>query len=161
MEQPGDGLRGGSEIWVSLPTDPDYVPPSPRPEPGPLPDWLRPHVEAVLGDMQQPTPVKLRLGYYPDEELEHFGVVLFREADGTGFGFGVLTSGPEADLLIALAEGLQENFSETREAWGQARPACPGHTHAAAPNEVDGVAWWICPHDGRAIAPIGTLAPLR
>ena len=102
--------------------------------------------------MQQPTPIKLGLGYYQDDELEHFGVVQFRETDGTGFGFGVVTNSPEPALLIALAEGLQENFSETREAWGQARPACPGHTHPAVPNELDGVAWWTCPHDGAPIA---------
>jgi hypothetical protein len=161
MEQPGDGLRGGFEIRLSLPTDPDYVPPSPTPEPGPLPDWLRPHVEVVLRDLQQPTPIKLRLGYYPDDELEHFGVLQFRETDGTGFGFGVVTNAPEADLLIGLAEGLQENFSETREAWGESRPACPGHTHPAVPTELDGIAWWICPHDGTPITPIGTLAPPR
>jgi hypothetical protein len=113
MEQRADESAGGFEIWLTSPSDPDYVPP-PRPEPGPLSDSPRPHVEAVRGDMQQPTPVKLQLGYYPDDdELEHFGVVLFTETDGSGFGFGVVTNAPEADLLIALAEGLQENFSET------------------------------------------------
>jgi hypothetical protein len=161
MEQPADGVSGGFEIRVSLPTDPDYVSPSPRPEPGPLPDWLRPQVETVLGDLQQPTPINLQLGYDSDDELEHFGVVQFRETDGTGFGVGVVTNAPEGDLLIALAEGLQENFSETRGAWGQARPACAGHTHPAAPNELDGVAWWTYPQDGTPITPIGTLAPPR
>jgi hypothetical protein len=161
MEQPADGVSGGFEIRVSLPTDPDYVPPSPRPEPGPLPDSLRPHVEAVLRDMQQPAPIALRLGYYVDEELDNFGTVTFTEPDGGRFGFGVETDASEPDLLIALAEGLQENVSETREAWGQARPACPGHTHPAVPDELDGVAWWTCPHDGAPIARIGTVAPLR
>jgi hypothetical protein len=137
------------------------VPPPPKPEPGPLPDWLRPHVDSILGDMQPKTPVKLQLGYYPDDELEHFGVVLFTEADGTGFGFGVVTNSREADLQIALAEGLQEHFSELREAWGQARPPCPGHMHPLIPIKLDAVAWWACPSDETPIARIGMLFTRR
>jgi hypothetical protein len=113
----------------------------------------------VLADMQLPIPVTLTLGYYPDEELDQFGVVLFRETDGMGFGFGVLTNAGQAELRVALAEGLQENFSELREAWGQARPECPGHSHPMTPVERDRAAWWACPVDGRAIARIGMLRP--
>jgi hypothetical protein len=157
MKQPADDLHGGFEISLT-PMDAERKLP---PRLGPLPDGLRPHVEAVLGDMQKPTPIELTLGYYSDEELENFGTVTFSEADGSRFGFGVETNAREVDLLIALAEGLQENFPELDGAWAQARPACPGHTHPATPHELDGVAWWTCPQDGRPITPIGTLASLR
>jgi hypothetical protein len=109
--------------------------------------------------MQLPTPVPLTFEYYPDEGIKHFGVVLFREAaDGTGFGFGVATNADEAELVVALAEGLQEHFPELRKAWGQARPQCPGHSHPMTPVERGRAAWWACPADGRRIAPIGTLS---
>jgi hypothetical protein len=110
-----------------------------------------------LGDLQQPTPVTLAVGYEPDEELKDFGLVISREPDGTGFGFGVTTNGPTTDLLLSLADGLQENFSELSGAWGQARPACPGHAHPAQPREYQGEAWWVCPRDGRPITSIGSL----
>jgi hypothetical protein len=152
---------GSTTVTLSSSWEPDYEPPSPRPEAGPIPDWLRPHVSAVLGDMQQPSRVELTLGYRADEELEHFGAVLFREPDGSGFGFGVVTNAGEAKLLVALAEGMQDNFCELREAWGQARLECPGHTHAMTPVERDRVAWWTCPADRRRIARIGTLRPRR
>ena len=157
----GRSSDGSTTFTLPCSSEPDYEAPPTWRKPGPVPDWLRPRVDAVLGDMQRPVAIELTLGYYPDEELEHFGVVLFRETDGMGFGFGVVTNGGEAELLVALAEGLQENFSELREAWGEARPECPGHSHPMAPVERDRAAWWACPADGTRIARIGTLRPRR
>ncbi len=107
--------------------------------------------------MQQPTPVPLAVGYRPDKELEDFGVVMFREPDGTAFNFGVSTEAPTTELLLSLASGLQENFPELSAAWGEARPACPGHGHPMQPREHRGEAWWVCPRDNRPVAPIGSL----
>jgi hypothetical protein len=85
--------------------------------------------------MQQPTPVPLAVGYRPDTELEDFGVVMFSEPDGAAFGFGISTEAPTTELLLSLAFGLQENFPELSAAWGEARPACPGHGHPMQPRE--------------------------
>jgi hypothetical protein len=127
-----------------------------RKTPGPLPVWLAPAVEAVLGDLQQPTSVALTPGYVPDDQLDNVGSVVFDEANGHWFGFGVTSDGPTMDLLIDLARGLQENFLEL----AGARPNCPGHRHPAQPMAHNGAAWWACPRDGRPLAPIGSLRPL-
>lgn len=63
-----------------------------------------------------------------------------------------------AELAVGLADYLQEQFfPETTEAWGQARPRCPGHGHPATPELIDGNAWWTCPLDGHAVARFGAL----
>jgi hypothetical protein len=105
--------------------------------------------------MQVPRPVKLTLGYFPIDEPDDFGGVMFVEADGHAFGFGAPTSGPAAKILVAVAERLQDNFAELREAWGEARPACPMHTHPLEPIERGCAAWWVCPRSGEPVAPIG------
>lgn len=132
-------------------------PVQPPPAPQALPASLVPSVEAALQDMQQPNPVPLTVGYRPLEEPDNFGVVLFTEPDGYGFGFGVSSDASTTELLLALADGLQENFPELPAAWGQARPACPGHGHPMQPREHQGEAWWVCPREGRPVAPIGSL----
>jgi hypothetical protein len=121
---------------------------------GPLPKWLRQAVDAVLADLQQPTPINVRLQYEPAS-----GILWVSEA-----GESLMGCGPWGEeergvwLLVDLADELQEQFfPETRGAWGQARPECPGHPHPAHPEEIDGEAWWICPADGRQIAVVGRL----
>ena len=131
-----------------------------RQTPGHLPVWLVPAVDAVLGDLQQPTSVALTPGYLPHDQLDNVGTVVFAEADGHRFGFGVTSDGPTADLLLDLARGLQENFPELAGAWDQARPNCPGHPHPAEPIDHDDAAWWACPREGRPLAPIGSLRQL-
>ncbi len=128
-----------------------------RPELKPLPAWLRAPVEAVLHDFQQPTPVELSVGCYPDEECENMSIVVFTEPDGFGFGIGVVANEPEVSRLVLLADRMQEHFSELVEAWGQARPRCPRHTHPLAPAQREGAAWWACPADKTPVAPIGAL----
>lgn len=51
-------------------------------------------------------------------------------------------AGPE--LVAWVAEILQEDLAESEVAWGQARPPCPYHLHAARPIVRDGEAWWVC-----------------
>jgi hypothetical protein len=133
-------------------------PVQPPPAPGPCPAWLVPAVEAVLGDMQQPTSVPLTVGYRLLDEPDNFGIVSFTEPDGHMFGFGVSTDAPTTELLLALADGLQQNFPELSAAWGQARPACPGDTHPMEPRQHRGQAWWVCPGDSRPVTPIGSVA---
>jgi len=62
-------------------------------------------------------------------------------------------SGP--DLLLLVADLLQESLAETIVGWGQARPPCPTHPHPTRPALHDGEAWWVCPHDLSALYRIG------
>ena len=128
--------------------------------PDELPAWLRPAVEAVLADMEEPTPLMLYVSYSPNADPEYWGDVRFTDGAGDSFEFEVPevpTEGSELDLLIKLAEEVPYYVSELRQSWGQARPACPGHTHGACPVEHDEVAWWACPVDGSLLGRIGSL----
>jgi hypothetical protein len=116
-----------------------------------LPDWLHETVECCLHDMQQPTAVELRLELSGDGEH-----LMLWESDGSGSGFYLLNEQRGAELVVHLADFLQEQvFPETREAWGEARPACPRHQHPATPTVLDGEAWWICPDTNRRLSVIG------
>jgi hypothetical protein len=124
----------------------------------PVPDWLMSEVlDAVLLDLQRPRPVEFELGVEPRGEG---GIVWFAERGGSGAaGLGLPDrSTPRAELLVSWADWLQEQvFPETRGAWGEARPECPGHPHPGSAVELDGEAWWVCPVDGRRIGRIGQL----
>jgi hypothetical protein len=64
--------------------------------------------------------------------------------------------------LRAVLHDLQEQFfPESAAAWGEARPACPGHSHPARAAGDAHAAWWCCPVDARRIAAIGTYASGR
>jgi hypothetical protein len=118
----------------------------------PLPPWLLEAVDALMADFQQPTAINVRIGYNP------VGHLWISEPAGWRADFDFRLWGDERgpDLLVTLAHWLQEHFfPESRGAWGQARPACPGHTHAAVADVVTGQAWWICPRDHHQIAPVG------
>ncbi|MBI5104557.1 MAG: hypothetical protein HZB46_06160 [Solirubrobacterales bacterium] len=119
----------------------------------PLPDWLREAVEPALADLQLPTPIDLRVAWDAREQM--LSVI---EPDRVT-SYTPLLREPASELLVDLAGWLQEQvFPESEGAWGEARPACPGHAHMADPEVLDGAAWWICPVDGRRIGRIGTLA---
>jgi hypothetical protein len=135
-----------------------------------MPEWYRREVlDPVLRDMQLPHPVdlvveleKLEPIPTPDHGPMGGGVwVMFGERNQAG-RCGVGLPKPEvtrAQAQVSLADELQEHlFPETRAAWGQARPACPGHGHPAQPVELDGEAWWKCPVDGHRIDRLGQLA---
>jgi hypothetical protein len=130
------------------------------------PQWLaalpQPVQEAVrlsLADLQQPAPVPLEIvRYQPDDADARFGLLVVRFADGTGLGFGVTADGDRADLVANVADQLQEAFCQEPDAWGEARPVCPGHTHPAFAVAIDGTACWVCPADGRPIGRIGERA---
>jgi hypothetical protein len=122
--------------------------------------WLTEAVEAVLADLQQPRAIAVEVSYDRDQwRGETCWVVHVREpSERSGVSFIVEPEERGALLLERFADYLQEQFfPETRGAWGEARPACPGHTHPARPSwdEQADVAWWYCPATGRDIAPIG------
>ena len=121
----------------------------------PLPGWLRWAAERVLPDFQRPTPVALRLSYGIEEDgLEILWVEEEGEPGRSGFMLPAGLRGTE--LLVWMADWLQEQvLPETRAAWGEARPACPGHPHPAQAAEIDGEAWWTCPLSGQRVTPVG------
>jgi hypothetical protein len=127
------------------------------PEFGPLPEWLRVAVDAVLADLQRPRALSLQVGY--DPKTEYFPTLLVREEGETSFvGCGLYDGVRGAELLVHIADYLQEQFfPESRGAWGEARPECPGHTHPASPELGDGEGWWVCPLDGHRLGLIGQL----
>ena len=119
----------------------------------PVPESLRGALERCLHDLQQPTEVPLETGV--DEDGEY---LWFRESDGSASGFELrFHTGPGEETVERLAAFLQDQvFPETGEAWGEARPRCPGHRHPLRSDVVDGRAWWLCPQTGRPVCPIGT-----
>ncbi len=121
---------------------------------GPPPDWLALAIDTVLNDLgvRDFTPT-----YRDESEPPNFGVVGFDEPDGTHFGFGVSRSDSRADLLVSLADGIQEHLPEARTHWGEALPPCPEHPHPMRPIVADATAWWSCPYSGRLVARIGEL----
>jgi hypothetical protein len=119
---------------------------------GPIPEWLITPVEAALADLQQPSPIEVRLGF------ESPGTLWVSEPGAHGrAGFQRLEE-EGVYLLVEFANWLQEQFFlESCGAWGEARPACPGHRHPAHAEEIAGEAWWVCPVDGHQVAVIGRL----
>jgi hypothetical protein len=126
-------------------------------ERGPLPEWLSDAVSLALLDLQRPQPVKLLLGYELGGDGESMlWVAEEGEPGSAGCWLGLMGRGVE--LVVSLADWFQEQFFlESRGAWGQARPQCPGHPHPAQAGLIDGEAWWTCPADGRRIALFGQL----
>ena len=114
-----------------------------------LPDWLQEPWGQALGDLQGAAPIPLKVTF-DGENLE-----LREPASPSITGIWV---GEErgAALAVHLAYQLQDQFfPESEGAWGEARPPCPGHSHPATPELLDGEAWWTCPRDGRRIARFG------
>ena len=107
-------------------------------------------VNVVLHDLQLPDPLRLRVS------ADARGI---RICDDHGTSTGIpIEFGGGPELVVDIADWLQEQFFfETRDAWGEARPACPGHTHPASAAVIDGQAWWTCPRDDRQISLIGRL----
>jgi hypothetical protein len=62
-------------------------------------------------------------------------------------------TGPQ--LLVLVADILQEDLAETSAGWGQSRPPCPYHPHPARPVVRDGEAWWVCEREDELLYRIG------
>jgi hypothetical protein len=125
---------------------------------GEVPDWLGAALRAALRDMQQPRAIELSIAWEPPSEHD-FGTLWFAEAGQRGSaGMSVFLYTEPEYLKVVVADWMQDQlFPETAAAWGEARPACPGHPHPAQAEVVDGVAVWRCPRDGRVLAPVGEL----
>lgn len=119
-----------------------------------VPDWIREAMERCLHDMQQPSPIDLRLEWSDDDAL----LQLWEsgpDGSGGGFSFSHAQAGPE--LVDAIAHFLQDQiFWESRGAWAEARPMCPGHSHPATPKVLDDQAWWVCPESAKPLTIIGS-----
>ncbi len=121
----------------------------------PVPEWFGELLDVVLPDFQRPRPVEVLAGYDTARGMVWIG----ERGEGDRAGFPILERPDDettTQLLISLADWLGEQFfPETRVAWGEARPECPGHPHPAVVVELDGTAWWVCPTDGRQISRVG------
>jgi hypothetical protein len=118
-------------------------------ESGQVPSW----VKEVVSDFQRPTPISVDIGFVPAGHGAQFWISEHGETDGAGCA---IARDDSAEARVELADWLQDQFfAETRGAWAEARPACPSHSHPAVAEERNGEAWWVCPADGHAVAPIG------
>jgi hypothetical protein len=128
-----------------------------------LPDWLEGPVRAVLHDLQQPREVRVKVRYREDPVTGERVLLLSERPGGFMAGLSLGDTCDSVGLTMVIADQLQSQFFiETETAWGEARPACPGHAHAAlAELGEDGQAWWVCPSERRPIARIGELGTGR
>jgi hypothetical protein len=117
----------------------------------PVPDALRELLDLVLPDLQRPTAIEVLVGFEASR-----GVLWFSEPGVDGRAGFMLSAEGWSERVLEFADWLQEQFFlESLGAWGEARPACPGHPHPARAEEIDGEAWWVCPGDGHEIALVG------
>jgi hypothetical protein len=124
-----------------------------------LPEWLEGPVRAVLHDLQQPTEVPIKVRYREDPSTGERQLMLSERPGGFMAGLSLGDTCDGVELTCLIAEQLQDQFFvESQAAWGEARPACPGHAHPAQAEVLDdGQAWWICPQNRRQVARIGEL----
>ncbi|QXE33523.1 hypothetical protein KQY30_03685 [Streptomyces sp. GMY02] len=85
----------------------------------------------------------------PSAAARHIGSVRVVLAFDDGSSTHVLLedSMTEAEAVALLAEQLQDAVLE--HTGGAPVPPCPGHSHPAVAEVVDGVACWTCPQGGR------------
>lgn len=118
-----------------------------------LPDALLGPAQHLLAAFEQPSPIGLSLTSSPGFDDRSLLIYVWLNGGG-GWGFGVDTRWSTDELLVALADGIQEHLPEEKQTWGQARPRCPNHRHPAMPRLLHGVAWWVCPAQGTRLSPI-------
>jgi hypothetical protein len=120
-----------------------------------VPGWLAEPARAVLADIYADDPIPgLRLQAAEAEGLDGLVLGVF-EPDGSGGGRFVSRSLDPIDLLLEVAEIVQDECTETTAGWGQPRPRCPHHPHPARPSARDGEAWWICTRRDERLYRIG------
>lgn len=135
------------------------------------PQWLAPPAEAVMRDLRKGGPlqgIEVVASRLPDMNGLSLGLAEDGAVSGTladdldpnesteyGGGNWVPRSLTGANLLVLVAELLQEALVETRTAWGESRPRCPHHRHPARPALRGGEAWWICPSTNKQLWRIG------
>jgi hypothetical protein len=120
-----------------------------------LPHWLAAPTDAVFADIQGDDPLPdLRL---LAQGMDHPDAVVLGvfEPDGTGGGRSVSRGGDPVEMIVAIAEILQDECAERSSGWGQARPPCPYHPHPARPVARAGEAWWVCERRDERLYRIG------
>jgi hypothetical protein len=140
---------------------------------GKPPDWLDEPATAVLRDLLSAPPsldVAVFAAAIPDLNGLTLGIVEGSAArdlspldddldpdEPTEYGGGNWVprslTGPE--LLVLVADILQEAVAGTSAGWGQSRPPCLHYPHPARPGVVDGDAWWVCKQNGQQLYRIG------
>jgi hypothetical protein len=81
-------------------------------------------------------------------------------ADGSAVGIWFPDDSAWPDLVVSVADVIQEAIIEGAEHWGIAFPQCPAHPNHPMNAEVAaGVASWVCPKGEGAPIDIGTLHP--
>lgn len=113
--------------------------------------------DRVVSDLQHDGELDIRLAQRPPRQPAPRVVIV--TIDGTKYGFGVDPESSPTELILSLAEGIQEHLAESSVAWGQARPRCPWHPHPLEPRIVAGRACWVCPRDQTDVAEIGEYRP--
>src|ERR1700722_3270238 len=121
-----------------------------------LPEWLAGPAAAVFADIQGDDPISnLRLlatkTGHPDGAI--LGVL---EPDGTGGGRSVSRHADPIEMILEIAEILQDECAERSGGWGQPRPPCPYHPHPARPALRGGEAWWVGERREERLYRIGT-----
>jgi hypothetical protein len=128
-------------------------------EPGPVPEWLKRPLAAVLRDLQRPEPVNIHISYSPHPLYDSYGAIFLVEVGQESWltSIPVSTNASHAELLVEIADGMQDQvFPELHGSWGEARPECPRHPHPAVPRLVEDKAWWVCPMTAAQIKQIGS-----
>ena len=80
----------------------------------------------------------------------------------TPMATGVVTHPGESldQLIVRLADTVQDCIVESRRYRGQAWPRCPIHpsaNHPLSPRSIEGHSQWVCPVLGDSIAAVGML----
>jgi hypothetical protein len=101
--------------------------------------------EHVVSDLEADGAIHIQLSQRPGPPPRVVLVTIGRAK----YGFGVDPAFARADLLVALAEGIQEHLPETETGWSEPRPRCPRHPHPLEPRVIEGDAYWVCPTDER------------
>jgi hypothetical protein len=117
-------------------------------------------LDLVLRDIRStgvPEP-DVRDDGWPDDEDNASASLWSR--DGSGVGVRVHLAASEADRVAQVADQLQEWVIE--ELWGHAPtnwPRCPHHpdNHPLRASTRDRSAVWVCPAEGTAFSPVGSL----
>ncbi|GAA1460274.1 hypothetical protein GCM10009603_21250 [Nocardiopsis exhalans] len=112
----------------------------------------------ILGSDTIPGPTLRALSEKAPGAAES-GVLTFVSLHPSGSGSGVRLpdSLPEHQVVLMLAEQLQEEVWESSQ--GEAVPECPGHQHPARADAVDEVPSWVCPREGKVLRPILSADP--
>ncbi len=76
-------------------------------------------------------------------------LMVFLRRGGFVAGVGVFGTGNRAETFVAVADRLQDAFTEE---FRVATPRCPGHPHPLSAMVIGAEAMWLCPKDDNHFA---------